>query len=162
MISGELGPLTTSAMAMPENDLGSPVPRFVGFARPQLALNLTNSRTRLLFPFVTALHGADTAISISNVSRDPFRTINQTGLCSIHFYGWIDNVRVDLSYPSPSIVGGEHFAWTLSSGGAVTATPGFQGYIIAQCDFPARGFATILHSENGTTGGYLAEVLNDE
>jgi hypothetical protein len=68
-----------------------------------------------------------------------------------------------LSYPSPSITGGEHIVWSLANGGQVTATAGFQGYVIAQCNFQyAHGYAFI--SDLGAqrlAQGYLALILDD-
>ena len=62
----------------------------------------------------------------------------------MNFYGFVGNSKVCLSYPSPSITGGEHFVWSLSSGGDSTAVAGFQGYAIARCDFQyAHGYAFI-------------------
>jgi hypothetical protein len=61
--------------------------------------------------------------------------------------------------------GGQHMTLTLSSGGTngITATPGFQGYIIAQCNFQyAHGFAFI--SDLGAqrlAEGYLALVMDE-
>jgi hypothetical protein len=43
--------------------------------------------TKLLYPFVTNQVGYDTAISVSNISDDPFGTDKQHGTCTIHYYG---------------------------------------------------------------------------
>ena len=65
---------------------------------------------------------------------------------------------------SPVVAAGTELIFLLSSGGGgVAATPGFQGYIIAQCAYQyAHGFAFI--SDLGSqklAEGYLALVMDD-
>jgi len=169
-VNGTLAPIS----ATPTAGERLPVPRFVDTAENYLAIRLVNTMTRLLFPFVTNQAGFDTGISIVNTTFDPFGTPLQTGECRVNFYGVVGNSDVNLCYPSPSITGGQHFTWVLSVGGAVTATPGFQGYIIVECSFPARGLAFIFNPRSSpTTEGivetdgktvascYVAEVMED-
>jgi hypothetical protein len=157
--NGNLAPLSTVATA----SSSAAIPRFVDGAVNRNLLTINSCRSNLLFPFVSNQNGFDTGLAISNTTKDPFGTALQTGTCTVNFYGKVGNSNVCLSYPSPSITGGEHFVWSLANGGAVTATAGFQGYIIAQCNFQyAHGYAFI--SDLGAqrlAQGYLALVLDD-
>jgi hypothetical protein len=157
--NGNLAPISTVATA----STTAALPRFVDTAAARNLLTINSCRTNLLFPFVSNQAGFDTGLAIANTSKDPFGTAIQTGACTVNFYGVVAGANVCLSFPSPSITGGEHFVWSLSSGGAVTATAGFQGYVIAQCAFQyAHGFAFI--SDLGAQRlamGYLALVLDD-
>jgi hypothetical protein len=157
-VNGNLAPLSTVSGA----SSSAPLPRFVDTATNKAWLAINSCRTNLLFPFVTNQAGFDTGLAISNTSKDPFGTAIQTGACTVNFYGKVGSSNVCLSFPSPSITGGEHFVWSLSSGGAVTATAGFQGYVIAQCNFQyGHGYAFI--SDLGVqkiAQGYLALVLD--
>jgi len=158
--SGHLAPLSTTATA----SSSAPIPRFVEDPanNNKNMFTINACVTNLLFPFVTNQGPFDTGLAIANTSKDPFGTSLQTGACTVNFYGYIGSNKVCLAYPSPSITGGEHFAWSLSSGGAVTATAGFQGYVIAQCAFQyAHGYAFI--SDLGAqrlAQGYVALVLD--
>lgn len=157
--NGALAPLSTVATA---GGTSAPLPRFIDTAVNRTMLTINSCRTNILFPFVSNQAGFDTGLAIANTSKDPFGTSLQTGACSVNFYGNIGNSKVCLRYPSPSITGGEHFVWSLSAGGAVTATAGFQGYVIAQCEFQyGHGFAFI--SDLGAQRlamGYLALILD--
>ncbi|MCC6591060.1 MAG: hypothetical protein IT168_30525 [Bryobacterales bacterium] len=157
--NGNLAPISTVATA----SATAPLPRFVDTAASRTLLTINSCRTNILFPFVTNQGGFDTGLAIANTSLDPFGTSPQTGACTVNFYGYVGNSKVNLAYPSPSITGGEHFVWSLSSGGAVTATAGFQGYVIAQCAFQyGHGYAFI--SDVGAQRlamGYLALVMDD-
>jgi hypothetical protein len=158
IVNGNLAPLSTVATA----STTAAIPRFVDGAVNRTLLTINSCRSNLLFPFVSNQAGFDTGIAISNTSKDPFGTALQTGACTVNFYGIVGNSKVCLSYPSPSITGGEHFTWSLASGGTVQATAGFQGYIIAQCNFQyAHGYAFI--SDLGSqrlAQGYLALVMD--
>lgn len=157
--NGNLAPLSTVSTA----SLSAAIPRFVDGAVNKNLLTINSCRSNILFPFVTNIGGFDTGLAIANTTKDPFGTALQTGSCTVNFYGYVGNSKVCLSYPSPSITGGEHFVWSLANGGAVTATAGFQGYVIAQCNFQyAHGYAFI--SDLGAqklAQGYLALILDD-
>jgi hypothetical protein len=158
--SGHLAPLSTT----PSASSTAPIPRFVedptNNNKDMFTINACV--TNLLFPFVTNQGAFDTGLAIANTSKDPFGTALQTGACTVNFYGKVGNNKVCLSYPSPAITGGEYFTWTLSSGGAVTATAGFEGYVIAQCAFQyGHGYAFI--SDLGAqrlAQGYVALVMD--
>lgn len=159
-VNGNLAPLSTVATA----STSAAIPRFVDGAVNRTLLTINSCRSNILFPFVTNQGGFDTGLAISNTTKDPFGTALQTGACTVNFYGFVGNSKVCLSYPSPSITGGEHFVWSLANGGAVQATAGFQGYVIAQCNFQyAHGYAFI--SDLGAqrlAQGYLALILDQE
>jgi RHS repeat-associated protein len=134
------------------------IPRFVNVPASAKAYNLNVGLTNLLFPFVTNQAGFDTGLAISNTSQDPFGTRSQTGACRINFYG-----QTTGGGAAPQPIQGSPLYALSSSGSGPRATSGFQGYIIAQCDFQyAHGFAFI--SDLGArrlAEGYLALVLDD-
>ncbi len=158
-VNGNYAPVSTVATS----SASAPVPRFVDTASNRTFLTINSCRTNILFPFVSNQGGFDTGLAIANTSKDPFGTALQTGSCTVNFYGTVGTSKVCLSYPGPSITGGEHFVWSLSTGGQVQATAGFQGYVIAQCQFQyGHGFAFI--SDIGAQRlamGYLALVMDD-
>jgi hypothetical protein len=113
------------------------------------------SKTWLLFCFVTNQLGFDTGLSIANVSGDSLGTRPQVGPIVLHFYG-------PNAPPSQSVspVASSTMFITMVS----IVAHGFQGYIIAECNFsPARGFAMITDVGAQRVGsGYLAEVMRIE
>ncbi len=158
-VTGSYAPLSTSSTA---NNSGA-LPRFITPMLPSTTfLTINSCRSNILFPFVSNSGGFDTGLAIANTSKDPFGTSLQAGSCAVNFYGVVGTSKVCLKYNSPSITGGEHFVWSLSTGGQVQATAGFQGYVIAQCNFQyAHGFAFI--SDIGAQKlamGYLALVMD--
>ena len=127
--------------------------------------------TNLLFPFVTNQAGFDTGIAISNTSRDPFADQNtrlQAGTCTLNYYGGTTGggAAPAAQTTNAAVEGGAQLLFVLSSGGnlGVAATPGFQGYIIAQCRFQyAHGFAFVTDGPIGqakVAEGYLALVMD--
>jgi hypothetical protein len=147
-----------------------PIPRFIDNARPTNTFRIDQCVTNLLFPFVTNQAGFDTGIAISNTSQDPFSSNAgrvQNGTCTLNYYG------ATTGGPAPSaqttnadVAAGKQLLFVLSSGGGlgITGTPGFQGYIIAQCRFQyAHGFAFITDGPIGqarVAEGYLALVMD--
>lgn len=79
-------------------------------------------KTWLLFPFITNKEGFDSAISIANISLDPFGTKPDTANAWLYFYG--ENAPA------------EHLKTGVIAPGTVYATPisviapGFQRYVI--------------------------------
>jgi len=128
------------------------IPRFADNSSAQNLLVITLCNTVLLYPFVTNQGGFDTGIAIANTSTDPFGTRTQTGSCDMNFYGDSAPPKVNTG----NIATGKVYT-TLAS----TAAAGFQGYMIATCQFQlAHGFAFI--SDLGAQKlamGYLALVL---
>jgi hypothetical protein len=121
----------------------------------------TQCTTSLLFPFVTNQLGFDTGIAIANTSSDPFGSNGataQAGTCTINFYG--SGAPSPSNVTTPSVPSGTVYTSVLSGIGA-----GFQGYLIAQCNFQyAHGFAFVtdgVGANGGLSQGYLAGVIPD-
>jgi len=132
------------------------IPRFI--ADTSAARNIQNiniCRTVLLYPFVTNIQGFDTGLAIANTSTDPFGTGAQAGTCTLNWYQGASNPP---PITTPVVTSGTVYT-TLAS----TAVPGFNGYMIAVCQFQyAHGFAFI--SDLGARNlamGYLALVIVD-
>lgn len=114
--------------------------------------------TNLLFSFVTNQAGFDTGFTIANTGADPFGTAGRTGTCTLNFYGSDAAPPLPPPYTTPSIAPGAVVANIAS-----TVAPGFQGYIVAVCDFDyAHGFALVTDGPIGlaTVGSsYLATTI---
>jgi len=121
-------------------------------------------QTTLLFPFVTNQLGFDTGIAISNTSTDLLNggtkstAAAQSGTCSLTFFG---NTAPAAAVTTPTVTTGTAYAAAAS-----TLAPGFQGYMIASCNFLyGHGFAYVVYNltqNNGAAMGYLANVLNTD
>lgn len=141
-----------------------PVPRFADTSTAKSTFYTQQCVTNLLFPFVTNQAGFDTGLVISNTTKDPWGHATETGTCEINYYGDTNGGAAPAQQVSSAIPAGDYAAWTLSGGGkfGVTATPGFQGYMIVRCKFRyAHGFAFI--SDVGAqklSHGYLALVMD--
>jgi len=155
-----------------------PIPRFADTSTAQNAYTIAICETTLLFPFVTNIDGFDTGIAISNTTSDPFGTKQQAGVCNLFAYGAIGEPSA-----SPTALPGACTSNSTATGlfcmpgtgssgyvintGTTSATlasaiaPGFEGYLIAVCNFQlAHGFAFI--SDIGARNlamGYLALVV---
>jgi hypothetical protein len=136
------------------------IPRFApaSTSTPIIAVQLC--QTVLLFPFVNTTPGFDTGVAIANTTADvsPFATRNQTGACTLNFFG--SGAGTTTSAPFPS-AGGNIAPGTLNAEQVSNIRNGFSGYIIAVCNFQlAHGYA--LFSDTGIRNwatGYLALVL---
>jgi pathogenesis-related protein 1 len=129
--------------------------------------------TTLLFAFATNQLGYDTGIVISNTTLDTGTGLGATpmqGVCTLNYYcGQSGCTSPPAQATTAPIPAGQQLTFTLSGGGnyGIAATPGFQGYIIAQCQFTyARGYAYIsaqgaLPTSNGASMGYMAEIIED-
>ncbi len=159
-VTGSFAPLST----ITTQSTSAPVPRFADVPSARTALTINACSTNLLFPFVTNQAGFDTGFAIANTSLDPFTTKTQQGACKINYYGvTTGGGAAPAAATSPVVAAGTELVWLLSSGGGgIAATPGFQGYVIAQCAFQyAHGFAFI--SDLGSqrlAEGYLALVMD--
>jgi hypothetical protein len=118
---------------------------------------------------VTNWAGFDTGYSISNTTADPFETERRSGTCTLHFFGSLANGNPPpLPITTQTIEPGQTATAVLSSGGShgITAAPNFQGYMIADCDFPlAYGIAFITDGPIGqarVADGYVAIVLDED
>src|SRR5262245_2907765 len=127
--TGPQGPVGPQGQAGPQGTAG-----LQGPAGPQGPAGVpagtcsdSDTKTYLLFPFVTNQSGFDTSISIANTGLDPFGTTGASGTCTLNFFGTSAPVPVT----TPSIAKG-----TVSVSLTSTLAAGFQGYMIAVCSFP--------------------------
>jgi len=141
------------------------IPRFADTSTAINIAQVTICQTALLFPFITNQNGFDTGMAIADTSVDPFGTAAQNGTCTLN---WYSNATTS-SNPAASTLGaGGVGSTTPIAGGTVvtalasTTVPGFQGYMIAVCNFQyAHGFAFV--SDLGARQlamGYLPLVMN--
>jgi hypothetical protein len=163
------------------------IPRFLdNSVQGSPILTVNACRSNLLFPFISNKGGFDTGLAISNTSRDPFTVVagagnfdfwnywpgyvdntpasQQSGICTLYYYGQVGANNYYAPSPQPTtgvVLAGDHVVWSLSTGGGAPALAGFQGYLIARCDFQyAHGFAFI--SDVGAQKlamGYLALIF---
>jgi len=81
---------------------------------------------------------------------------NQSGTCSLNFYGD--------SAPSAAVTTATLASGKVYAAAASSLAPGFQGYMIASCNFLyAHGFAYVVYNltqNNGAAMGYLAAAIN--
>jgi len=120
----------------------------------------------ILFPFVTNQQGFDTGVAISNTSVDPYGTTPQTGTVTLNYYS--GGTPPPAQTTNATVPAGQQVTFTLSGGGnfGIAATPGFQGYIIAQAQFQfCHAFAYIsaqgaLPTAPGASEGYLGIILD--
>jgi hypothetical protein len=131
------------------------IPRFIADPNaPKTLITINLCRTVLLYPYVTNQAGFDTGLAIANTSTDPFGTGPQSGTCKLWWYQGASN--------PPTTDTGVITSGTVYTTLASIPAPGFQGYMIAICNFQyAHGFAFV--SDIGARNlamGYLALVLN--
>ena len=135
---------------------------------------LLTCETVLEFPLVTNVSGFETGIAISNSSTFP-------GICALMFHqSGVNGASNPATVTAPNLaeglsqpyLSGETYAFTLTQAlGLNPANPStFQGYVIAECDFPgAQGFAYVLGgllpgmfvNPTNTAMGYIATVINN-
>lgn len=160
-VAGSFAPLSTVGTAT-TTDLQ---PRFAPTGSPVTLFNVNACSTNILFPFLTNQVGFDSGIAIANTSTDPFGTAPQAGPCRLNYYGeTTGGGAAPAAQTSAVIPSGRTLTATLSSGGnfGIAATPGFQGYVIAQCNFQyGHGFAYISDvGANRIAEAYLALVMD--
>jgi hypothetical protein len=145
----------------------APIPRFAPSATPLNDFIIQKCSCNILFPFVSNQQGYDTGIAIANTSVDPFGTTPQQGTVTLNYYsGGTPPPAQTTNAPVP---GGQQLLLTLSGGGnfGIAATPGFQGYIIAQTQFQfCHAFAYIsaqgaLPTSPGASIGYLGLIMDN-
>jgi hypothetical protein len=149
------------------------IPRFTdtsGNGVSAFAVNICE--TVLLFPFVTNIDGFDTGIAISNTTSDPLGTKQQVGVCNLAAYGQTGQPASQAActtsstatglfcMPGTGATGYDILPGTTSTTLASTIAPGFQGYIVAICQFQlAHGFAFVTDvGARNLAMGYLALV----
>jgi len=161
-VNGSFAPVSTANTM----SASQPIPRFADQSTANSTVQINTCLTTILFPFVTNQGGFDTGIAIANTTSDPFGTAPQTGNCELNYYGGTTGggAAPSKQTTTTALKGGETVTFTLSSGGGngLAATPGFQGYIIAICQFRyAHGFAFISDAGSQRLAeGYLALILD--
>jgi len=164
-------PSTVGVEFSPQSTVGTasstaPIPRFGPSGSPVALFSISPCSCNLLFPFVTNIAGFDTGVAIANTSVDPYGTSPQSGTVTLNYYGTTSGggAAPATATTTSNVAGGSELIFTLSNGGnfGIPATPGFEGYIIAQANFQfCHGFAFI--SDVGAqklAEGYLAIQLD--
>jgi hypothetical protein len=136
---------------------GFGVPRFADTSVLTPFITISACQTDLLFTFMTNQAGFDTGFEIANTSTDPFGTAAQNGTCTLNWYG--TGPAAGTATTTPSIASGNYYVNLVSS-----AAAGFQGYMIAVCNFQyGHGFAFISDGYGqpgrGLSQGYLASII---
>lgn len=151
----------------------APIPRFVPSPGPRNTFIIQKCNCNLLFPFVSNQIGFDTGIAIANTSLDTGTGLGATpqqGVVTLNYYcGQTGCTSPPAQTTNAPVPAGQQLTFTLSGGGGygIAATPGFQGYIIAQAQFQwCHAFAYIsaqgaLPTSNGASMGYLALVMDN-
>jgi len=163
---GSLGGVQASVapVSTVTNTAGSSLRFAANSGIPATAANIANSvpcLTNLLFPFVSNRTGTtfNTGLAISNTAKDSGTTTGDTGGVTLYFYGISaptgGSAGIAMPIPSVSAGGtvavngvvapGEHTVLALNDGTATAIASGFQGYIVALCNFRyAHGLATVF------------------
>ncbi|MBI2687919.1 MAG: hypothetical protein HYX27_16545 [Acidobacteria bacterium] len=160
-VAGSFAPLSTVTTA----SASAPVPRFADTSTARTIFTISACTTNILFVFLTNQAGFDSGIAISNTSVDPFGTAPQSGPCKLNYYGETTGGGAAPAAQTSAVVpAGKQLTAVLSTGGnfGIAATPGFQGYMIAQCQFQyAHGFAFISDvGANRVSEAYLGLILD--
>lgn len=133
------------------------IPRFADTSVLTPWVTISACQTDLLFTFMTNQAGFDTGFEIANTSTDPFGTPAQNGTCTLNWYG--TGPAAGTATTTPSVASGNYYVNLVSSVAA-----GFQGYMIAVCNFQyGHGFAFISDGYGqpgrGLSQGYLASII---
>jgi len=150
-VGGSFAPISTDTAASATDTQ----PRFADTSVAVNAWSVVKCATHILFPFITNQAGFDTGFAIANTSMDQYGTSTQTGTCTFNFFG--DKAPAAVTTAAAVAPG------TVYVNLASVLSPGFQGYVIVDCQFQfAHGFAFI--TQIGTflgTEGYLALIIPD-
>jgi hypothetical protein len=160
-VAGSFAPVSTVTTA----SASAPIPRFADTSTARTIFSISACTTNLLFVFLTNQAGFDAGLAIANTSVDPFGTAPQSGTCKLNYYGETTGGGAAPAAQTSAVVpAGKTLTAVLSTGGlyGIAATPGFQGYLIAQCQFQyAHGFAFISDvGANRVSEAYLALILD--
>ena len=133
------------------------IPRFADTSVLTPFITIAACQTDLLFTFMTNQAGFDTGFEIANTSTDPFGTAAQNGTCTLNWYG--TGPAAGTATTTPSVASGSYYVNLVSS-----AAAGFQGYMIAVCNFQfGHGFAFVSDGYGqpgrGLSQGYLASII---
>lgn len=160
-VAGGFAPLSTAAKAAVTNQQS----RFADYNTQQPLFSVNACSTNIMFPFLTNRLGMDSGIAIANTSADPSRAVTQAGSCKLNYYGdTTGGGAAPAAQTTAEIPSGKILTATLSGGGnyGVAATPGFQGYVIAQCSFQyGHGLAYLSDvGANRIAKAYLGLVMD--
>jgi hypothetical protein len=155
-VSATTGTPTVSVVLAPRavvNNVQSiSVPRFISLQTSGSNLpviSVAPCQTTLLFPYLTNQAGFDSGFSIAATSADPFGTFAQGGTCTLNMYG----VGAPTTAPTLTVPTAGEGHNTVSA-----VAPGFQGYVIAVCNFQyAHGYAFLSNGFSGVGNGGLSE-----
>ena len=133
------------------------IPRFADTSVLTPFISIGACQTDLLFTFMTNQAGFDTGFEIANTSTDPFGTPAQNGTCTLNWYG--TGPAAGTATTTPPVASGSAYTSLVSS-----AAAGFQGYMIAVCNFQfGHGFAFVSDGYGqpgrGLSQGYLASII---
>ena len=175
-VTGSYGPIQGPNTAINRSSAGHPRFAIIDPNATQTLYTINSCSTSLLWPYVVNQAGFDTGMVISNTSKDPWGNSEQKGACRIYYYGSGPGGGAPPSpVDTPMVEAGEYAIWLLSSGGEVrpagagtnaggsfAGAPGFEGYVIAICQFQyAHGYAFI--TRNGAVDlaqGYIPLILD--
>lgn len=137
-------------------------------APPDPFLQVGPCTTTILFPWMTNQFGFDTGMVLANTSRDITNDANavivsnptplEHGTCSI--YGFPQGEGAELFKTTADVSAGDVATMVL---GSDTVFRGFQGYIIARCNFQyGHGYAYVVNNNIGGEGSnYLGLIIPD-
>jgi len=160
-VAGSFAPLST----VTTQSASAPLPRFADTSSARTIFTISACTTNILFVFLTNQAGFDSGIAISNTSTDPYGTAPQAGPCKLNYYGETSGGGAAPAAQTSAVVpSGKQLVAVLSTGGnfGIAATPGFQGYMIAQCQFQyahGLGFVSDMGT-NRVAEAYQALVLD--
>jgi len=158
-VNGMFAPVSTTVKA----STIAPVPRFADTSSAKSAVAIAQCVSNLLFPFVSQQGNFDTGLVIVNTSKDLWGHATEAGTCTVYYYGDTNGGAAPPAQTSAVIPAGDYMTWTLYGGGkfGMTATQGFQGYVMAQCKFRfAHGYAFISNlGDIKWAQGYIALVM---
>jgi len=151
LVSATYGPTTVES--------STNIPRFADTSSLAAVYQVSACTSNLLFTFMTNAANFDTGYAILNTSADPYGTSPQSGTCTLNWYG--TGPAAGTSTQTAPIAAGQYTATTLGSN---PATQGFQGYMIAVCNFQyAHGYAFLTDgfqgNGRGLSHGYVANVI---
>jgi len=150
-VGGSFAPISTDTSASATDS----IPRFADTSVAVNSWSIVKCATHILFPFVTNQANFDTGMAIANTSMDQYGTSTQTGTCTFNFFG--------ANAPAAVTTASDVAPGTVYANLTSVMAPGFQGYVIVDCQFQfAHGFAFI--TQIGTflgTEGYLALIIPD-
>jgi hypothetical protein len=139
------------------------IPNFTTVSNPAITLAAFGvCQTSILFPFVTSQQGFDTGIALANTSTDPFGTTGTPGTCALNLYGTgapTPNTGITSGPLTASVPSGGTLAFQLGGSGIA---PGFQGYMIAVCNFQYAHGYVFIQSGTGSSAfaqGYLGLIV---